>query len=206
MKLKSNINSIQNLKDYSGKILIICCLSFILITCKDEPVSDPTVPDLTQDIYTNGSAIKYWDNGDHKKRMNILFIGDGFALTDQEKWKAHVDNMLNALFSLTSGEPFGRYAKFFNIYRIDMISKHSGLDEQNRTTPLRGTTHCVNFAAEDCIVDFKLALDAIDYYMSKIGNPEIRLKEVSLNSSLPNGGNTHFPARGGSFITYPAWS
>ena len=189
-----------------NNILIIVCCSVILIACKNEPISDPTVPDVTQDVYTNGTVIKYWDNGDPSKRINMVFIGDGFALAEQMSWKFHVDDMLNAFFSSTPGEPFGRYAKFFNVYRIDMISKHSGLDLQNRTTPLRGTTSCVNFAAEDCIVDFKLAIDAIDYYMSKIGNPEIRLKEVALNSILPNGGNTHFPSSGGSFVTYPAWA
>jgi hypothetical protein len=191
---------------YFTKIFIIACFSVFFIACKNEPVSDPTVPDVTQDVYTNGTVIKYWDNGDPSKRVNMVFIGDGFALADQMSWKFHVDDMLNAFFSSTDGEPFGRYDKFFNVYRIDMISKHSGLDLQNRTTPLRGTTSCVNFAADDCVVDFKLALNAIDYYMNKIGNPDIKLKEVALNSILPNGGNVHFSSTGGSFVTYPAWA
>ena len=127
-------------------VFIIGCFFIILSSCNDEPISDPTVPDVTQDVYTNGSAIKYWDNGDHRKRMNIVFIGDGFALNDQGMWKAHVDNMLGALFSSSLGEPFGRYVKFFNVYRIDMISKRSGLDEQNRTTPLRGMSGCSDWA------------------------------------------------------------
>jgi hypothetical protein len=177
---------------YFTKIFIIACLSFILITCKDEPVSDPTVPDIQQDVYTNGSAIKYRDNGDHKKRMNIVFIGDGFALADQMSWKAHVDNMLTALFSSTLGEPFGRYAKFFNVYRIDMISKRSGLDPQNRTTPLRGMWGCIS-PDGDCYVDFTLTRNAIDHYMSTFGNPHMTLTYIPLPVSSW-GGNVHWPS------------
>jgi len=185
-------------------IFFLACFSVILITCRKDIISDPSVSGVQQDVYTNGSAIKYWDNGDHKKRMNIVFIGDGFALNDQVIWKAHVDNMLNALFSSTLGEPFGRYAKFFNVYRIDMISKHSGLDEQNRTTPLRGMSGCYDLAVEDCYVDFSLTRNAIDYYMSRFGNPDIALREVALNSSL-HYGNVHWPSWG-HFATYSAWN
>lgn len=125
----------------------------------------------------------------------MVFIGDGFALEDQSKWKSHVDEMVTTLFSSSLGEPFGRYKKFFNIYRIDMISKYSGLDVTYRSTPLRGMASCRDFTKGDCIVDWNLANGAIDYYMAQYSNPKLTFREIALNSDKHIGA-VHYPSTG----------
>ena len=166
--------------------------------CKeDDPgtiVPDPPEQE-PQDVYTNGSVVKYQDSGDPDNRINMVLIGDGFARADQQKWKNHVDDMLEAMFASSLGEPFVRYKKFFNVYRIDMISKRSGLDPLNRNTPLRGMAGCLDWRAGDCQTDWTRTHDAIDHYMKTVGNPEINLRNVALHSSQHLGG-AHYPQRG----------
>lgn len=196
---KRNFRKLNNTYVTFRHILVaIFCFMVLLNACKeDDP--ETIVPDTPeqkpQDVFTNGSVVKYHDNGDQNNRINMVFIGDGFAQADQQKWKDHVDDMLEALFSSSLGEPFGRYKKFFNVYRIDMISKHSGLDALNRNTPLRGMVECLDWRAGDCQTDWTRTHDAIDHYMKEIGNPEVNLRMVALHSSQHLGG-AHYPERG----------
>lgn len=178
-------------------LLIEIIFVVVLFSCdKDNSESrkiDKNSP--VQDVFTNGSVIKHIDHGDPGRRINMVFIGDGFAKADQPEWRNHVDEMIENIFASDLGEPFGRYHKFFNVYRIDMISEHSGLDDQNRYTPLRGTTTCRDWKEGDCITDWNRTHDAIDYYMADFGNPEITLREVALNST-EHFGSVHYPVRG----------
>lgn len=183
---------------YKSLLYRLCLMAVIISTgllnaCKED---EPLPVDLElPDVFTNGSAIKHLDNGDHDNRVNMVFIGDGFAQADQQKWKDHVDDMLESLFSSSLGEPFGRYRNFFNVYRIDMISRHSGLDPLRRNTPLKGERDCKDWRAGDCQTDWERTHDAIDYYMQAFGNPEIHLRHIGLNSTLRIGG-AHYPPRG----------
>jgi hypothetical protein len=183
-------------------ILII----LIPVSCtKEEPLLKEEEKETpAQDVFTNGTVIKYIDNGEDDKRINMVFIGDGFAEADQSTWKTHVDEMLENLFSTELGEPFGRYRKFFNIFRIDMVSAQSGLDLQNRTTPLRGMKGCRDYTVGDCVTDWKRTHDAIDHYMNQFGNPDLHFREVALNSS-EYFGSVHYPSRG-LLNTYSAGS
>ena len=167
-----------------AKVLLVFITVFFLVSCnKKDEKTDTDIP--TQDVYTNGSVTKYWDSGDPANRINMIFIGDGFSSDDQMKWRSHVDDMLSNLFSTSLAEPFMRYKNFFNVYRIDMISKHSGLDADNRYTPLRGMTTCTDYTVGDCITDWTRTHDAIDYYMATVGSPKLKFREVALNTSSP---------------------
>lgn len=179
------------------KIITLTCLLPGLISCKgteedipviEQPIEEPII----QDVFTNGSVSKIVDNGDEDNRVNIVFIGDGFAEADQNKWINHVANMNQEMFSTDMGQPFGRYSKFFNTYRIDMISQHSGIDINNRNTPLKGDDDCVDWTKRDCHADWDLVHDAIDHYM---GNMPIAMREVAINNTL-HFGAIHHPPRG----------
>lgn len=175
-------------------IISICVLS----GCKDSgPVDvEPDPPEQSaQDVFTNGSVTKYWDHGDPDNRLNMIFIGDGFSQADQQKWKEHVDDMLESLFSSSLGEPFGRYKNFFNVYRIDMISERSGMDPLNRNTPLKAERECKDWRAGDCQTDWQRTHDAIDHYMQEFGNPETHLNQIGINTTQFMGG-AHYPQRG----------
>ena len=177
------------------------CVIWFASCKRDETAPEPVKNEfLSQDDYKNGTIVKYVDNGNPKNRINMVFIGDGFSSEDQSKWRTHVDNMLFGLFSRALGDPFCRYKKFFNVYRIDMISRYSGIDKVNRFTPLRGTTECADYTKGDCITDWGRTFDALGYYLARMGNPEITFREIALNSGEHIGG-AHYPSKG-RFVTY----
>lgn len=180
-------------------VFLFLFFGVVLLSCeedKPEPIVDePEVEDPVQDVFTNGTVSKIIDNGDTDKRINMIFIGDGYAEKDMVRWRGHVEHMTSSIFASELGEPFGRYHKFFNVFRIDMISEHSGLDADNRTTPLRGMTSCNNWQEGDCITDWERTHDAIDFYMAQFDNPHITYREIALNSNQ-HFGSVHYPARG----------
>ncbi len=66
------------------------------------------------------------DNGPSGNRVNIAFLGDGYLASDlATTYVDHVDAMLSYLFN-AGQEPFARYGKFFNAYRIDVVSNERG--------------------------------------------------------------------------------
>ena len=69
----------QELRKYI--FIIIGSILLVAESCKkDDPVLqiiDKDKPE--QDVFTNGTVIKYIDNGDADNRINMVFIGDGFA-------------------------------------------------------------------------------------------------------------------------------
>lgn len=70
-------------------------------------------------VFTNGPA---------GNRVNMVFLGDGYTAAEIDTlYPAHVNEMLAHMF--TGGEdPFPRYHKFFNAYRVNVISNESGAD------------------------------------------------------------------------------
>jgi Ca2+-binding RTX toxin-like protein len=68
--------------------------------------------------------------GDPQNRVNIIFAGDGYQVAEIDTvYAGHVADAADYLLhggSLT--EPFGRYDRFFNIYRANVVSAESGAD------------------------------------------------------------------------------
>lgn len=189
----------NNPANFTSFVCLLClCFVLLLVGCNsvEDEVSTSemlTEEPIPQDVYTNGTVSKFIDNGEDHNRINFAFIGDGFAKKDQRKWKDHVSEMTAELFLSETALPFGRYSKFFNVYRIDMVSQHSGLDHNNRNTPLRGDDECLDFRARDCHADWDLVHKAIDHYMKE--TPNI-MRQVALNLSSPHFAAVHRPSNG----------
>lgn len=62
-------------------------------------------------------------NGPLSKRMNIVFLGDGYTAGEQNKFIADVQNVLPKLFGV---EPLKEYASYFNVFAVKVISEQSG--------------------------------------------------------------------------------
>ena len=71
------------------------------------------------------------NNGDVNNRVDIIVMGDGYTAADRSTFEGHVDAMTDYLFNTTGmmAEPFGRYAKFFNVHVIYTESAESGTDD-----------------------------------------------------------------------------
>ena len=64
-------------------------------------------------------------NGVRDKRINIVFLSEGYAAADLPNFAAHVQTTVNYLFSR---EPWSRYRRYCNIYRVEIASAQSGTD------------------------------------------------------------------------------
>ena len=74
---------------------------------------------------TGATITKILDNGDDAKRMVLVIMGDGYAAQDQQKYQDDVARLVtNGL--LTDGF-YSAYARALNIYRVDLVSRESGV-------------------------------------------------------------------------------
>ncbi len=71
------------------------------------------------------------DNGPVEKRINILFLGDGFDASEQVFFKTKSQTVANEIFEET---PFKEYANFFNTAIIQVPSTESGVDHPATAT------------------------------------------------------------------------
>lgn len=77
--------------------------------------------------------------GDPAKRFNLVVLGDGYTPADMPKFRAHLAEHLNDLWTI---EPFKSYRSYMNVYAVEIPSGESGvscdpaLSSPRRTTPL----------------------------------------------------------------------
>jgi hypothetical protein len=64
-------------------------------------------------------------NGDPAAKYDIVFIGDGFTLAEQDKFNSRVNMAVNALWNLA---PFSSHMCALNIWRVNVVSADSGVD------------------------------------------------------------------------------
>lgn len=78
---------------------------------------------------------KLLDNGSSDKRINFVYLGDGYIGFEQNDFITDTQNVVNAQFSIT---PYKEYKNFFNAYAIKVISLESGVDHPT----ISGNTNC----------------------------------------------------------------
>lgn len=100
------------------------------------------------------------DNGPPQNRINVVFIGDGYTAAELDLYATHVDDAVAGLFS---EQPLAAYAGYFNVYRVDVMSNESGVDEPDsgiyRDTALDMAYDCGGIARLLCI-DYSKAQNA----------------------------------------------
>jgi hypothetical protein len=69
-------------------------------------------------------------NGDPANRIDIVFLGDGYAINDTARYSRDVQNFLNYMFNVIS--PYDEYSAYFNVYKVKVISQQSGSDHPPR--------------------------------------------------------------------------
>jgi hypothetical protein len=133
-------------------------------------------------------------------RINLVFIGDGYTAEELPTWAAHVDALSDEI--LTTAKPYDRYRNFINVYRVDVESAQSGIDDPENgvlvDTALDGTNSCVDWMAGQCQIDWKKTHAAID--AATAGIP-VHWRFVGLHTPIFLGA-THYPAEG-TLCVYP---
>jgi hypothetical protein len=67
-------------------------------------------------------------NGDIGNRINMVYMGDGYTISEQDKFITDVYSANAVLFSTT---PYSEYANYFNVFAIKVISNESGAKHPN---------------------------------------------------------------------------
>ncbi len=92
------------------------------------------------------------DNGPPANRINIVILGDGYTASEMNTYASDTDNVLASFFA---DEPMDAYASFFNVYRVDVTSNESGVDEPDfgifRDTALDMTFNCSGIPRLLCV-------------------------------------------------------
>jgi hypothetical protein len=132
--------------------------------------------------------------GAPKNRVNLVFIGDGYTTEGLSLWAAHVDGLWNEI--QTTAAPYARYRNFINVYRVDIESKQTGIDDPDKgifvDTALDGTNSCIDWMMGLCQVDWKKTHAAIDAGMEGI---PVHWRLVGLHTHIFLGA-THYPPEG----------
>ena len=82
------------------------------------------------------------DNGPPSNRIDMVFVGDGYRDEDLNNYEIHVNNAVDAFFSI---EPLQSYLPLFNVHRVDVISNESGVDNDPVEGILRDTALNMSF-------------------------------------------------------------
>jgi hypothetical protein len=80
----------------------------------------------TSPKYTTQTVIQ---NGPSANRIDVVFLGDGYRVTDMRKYDQDVRNAANYLFKT---QPFSDYKNYFNIHQVNVISEDSGIDKPSK--------------------------------------------------------------------------
>ena len=92
------------------------------------------------------------DNGPTDNRIDIVFVGDGYTVSDLDDYEDHVQNALDGFFGI---EPLESYLPLFNVHRVDVLSNESGVDNDPqgtyRDTAMDMTFWCNNIERLLCV-------------------------------------------------------
>jgi len=65
------------------------------------------------------------DNGSTDKRLNFVYLGDGYTAAQQASFLTDAQSIIDAQFNFT---PYKEYKNFFNAFAVKVISNESGVD------------------------------------------------------------------------------
>jgi len=124
-------------------IIVVIGLGFSLYAQNDNPLSTPPCfpgqngvwSEHEVSVQRSPAAFTYtthvlYQNGPASNRVNLGYASEGYTKSDLAVFPAQMDKAVNYIkkFSLAM-RPIPRYFKFFNIYRIDLVSAESGLSQ-----------------------------------------------------------------------------
>ncbi len=147
-------------------------------------------------------------NGPPSNRVNLALIGEGFTAAElASSYRPHADDLAKYMFeNVNDSEPYVRYRRFINFFRLDLVSNESGVDDPSTNhyvdTPLDGERGCSDLGGQMCSVNWRKALDAFDAALAGSSVDHLDWRWIALNDRQPCG-VTHYPARGAMAIYCP---
>lgn len=138
--------------------------------------------------------------GPPSNRVNLVVIGDGFVQEEMSLYAEVIGGLSDFMFTdEVESQPYVRYARFINFYRIDLVSPESGVDIPGEDiwvdTPLDGEEGCTDYRQGLCNVDWDKTHDAFEAAVAGSDVERIDWRWVTLNHP-GYFGETHYPRRG----------
>ncbi|GGM62245.1 M64 family metallopeptidase [Dactylosporangium sucinum] len=92
-------------------------------------------------------------NGPSDKRIDLVYLGDGYTADEQALFATQVAYSWNIL---AQREPFKSYRKLFNVWQVNVVSNESGSDNDPtegvlKDTALNSTYYCEGLARLVCV-------------------------------------------------------
>ena len=83
--------------------------------------------------------------GDSSNRIDLVIVSEGYTASEMGKFTQDVNAVHAGLFS---EDPFLEYARYFNVWKVEVSSNESGADHPEQTPPLmRDTAFDASFSA-----------------------------------------------------------
>ncbi|MGM1064355.1 M64 family metallopeptidase [Saccharothrix sp. Mg75] len=76
------------------------------------------------------------------QRFDLVFVGDGYTAADADAYHSHVVGKWDELSAV---EPFKSYKQYFNVWRVDVVSNQSGVDNDPALGSARDTALDMGF-------------------------------------------------------------
>ena len=131
--------------------------------------------------------------GDSSNRVDLVIVSEGYTASEMGKFTQDVNAVHAGLFS---EDPFLEYARYFNVWRVEVSSNESGADHPEQTPPLmRDTAFDASFSGRSILVNERKVFRAIG------GLPPVARDSVVVLVNDPayggSGGRTAVAATGG---------
>ncbi len=140
-----------------------------------------TVPG-SRPIGVRSDVVTLLDSGPLANRIDIVLVGDGYALADLGVYAQHVDSWLAGFLA---SEPFHSYSGHFNVHRVDVISVASGVDHDPTYPVWRDTALDMGYFCGD--MERLLCVDVAKAYSYADSAPDVDAVLAVANSSKYGG-------------------
>jgi hypothetical protein len=127
-----------------------------------------------------GELLVIKETGPRDKRVNMVITGDGYTAADKEKFKTHLQTVVDAILK---DAPLWDYADYFNVYAIFVASNQTGADNPSTGT-VRDTYFGANYVngSRLLVIDDRKAMPVFNKYL-----PEADMRFIIVNSEMYGG-------------------
>lgn len=119
---------------------------------------------------------------DPNKRLDMVFVGDGYQAAQLGSYAAHVSNIVAAFFAI---EPYLTYREYFSVHRVDVVSADAGVDNDPTQGIARNTALNMGYWCSG--VERLLCVDVGLAYSYAANAPQANLVAAIANSTKYGG-------------------
>ncbi|MEV0321553.1 M64 family metallopeptidase [Streptomyces sp. NPDC050658] len=146
------------------------------------PAAAPLSPREKSTIKGDGDVTPIVENGPVDKKVDVVFIGDGYDAAQQEDFHADARAKWEKVSAV---EPYASYKDLFNVWTVDAVSQDSGVSGDPTSDVVKNTALGSYFFCDD--IERLLCVDEnkVEAYASKAADPDL---VIVLGNSTKYGG------------------